>query len=231
MLGLLLVLILSLFMGRKIIASTPALRRSIKWTLVTALLIPEICLQIWYVSTGIWDRTTSLPLELCSLTMLFSAVMLMTNSRKLYPLMYFAGIGGALQAVLTPSLDFPFPHLRFFHFFVSHVAIILAPLYMTWIQKYRPSWKSIGWTMLFLNMAALVVGLINLALNSNYMFLMRKPNTPSLLDLLGPHPFYIFAEELIALLLFIIMFSLFFAIPDHFKKIRKKRKHLHETSF
>lgn len=195
-----------------------------------ALLLPEIYLQLWYVLNGIWDRTTSLPLELCSLTMFLSAIMLITDSRKLYPLVYFAGIGGALQAVFTPSLDFPFPHIRFFQFFITHIAIIIAPLYMTWIRGFRPNWKSIGWTMLFLNAAALVVGLINFALGSNYMFLMGKPSTPSLLDLLGPHPFYILVEELIALALFIVMFALFFAIPDRLRKSRGNRIKSQERS-
>ncbi|SMF81016.1 conserved hypothetical integral membrane protein TIGR02206 [Paenibacillus uliginis N3/975] len=219
-LALLLVLILTLFFCRRVISSRPAVRSTLKWVLIAALLLPEISLQLWYVSSGIWNRTTSLPLELCSLTMLLSAIMLMTGGRKLYPLVYFAGIGGALQAVLTPSLDYPFPHFRFFHFFVCHLAIIIAPLYMTWIRGYRPSWKSIGWTMVFLNVAALVVGLINFALGSNYMYLMSKPSTPSILDLLGPHPIYILVEELFALTLFIVMFTLFFAIPDRLRKSR-----------
>lgn len=212
------ILVITLFLCRKLISTKPVLRSMIKWLLVAALVLPEICLQIWYVSSGIWDRTSSVPLELCSLTMFLSAIMLVTDSRKIYPLVYFAGIGGALQAVLTPSLDYPFPHFRFFHFFVAHVAIIIAPLYMTWIRGYRPSWKSIGWTMVFLNAAALVVGLINLALGSNYMYLMRKPSTPSLLDLLGPHPFYLLVEEMFALVLFVLMFSLFFVIPDRVRR-------------
>lgn len=63
--------------------------------------------------------------------------------------------------------------------------------------------------MVFLNVSAFVVGLVNLAVGSNYMFLMRKPDTASPLDLLGPHPVYIFVEELIALTLFILMYIVF----------------------
>lgn len=223
-LGLLLFMILALFFCRKIISTKPIVRSIIKWLLVTSLVLPEICLQIWYVSIGIWDRTSSVPLELCSLTMFLSAIMLVTDSRKIYPLVFFAGIGGALQAVLTPSLDYPFPHFRFFHFFIAHLAIIIAPLYMTWIRGYRPQWVSIGWTMIFLNVAALVVGMINLALGSNYMYLMNKPSTPSILDLLGPHPFYLLVEELFALVLFVLMYTLFFAIPDRVRNSRNAQK-------
>lgn len=194
-----------------------------KWSLLAALSLPEASLHVWYVLTGIWDPATSIPLELCSLTLFLSIAILLTDDRRLYPLVYFAGIGGALQAILTPNLGYPFPHFRFFHFFIVHIAIILTALYMTWVRGYRPTWKSIGWTMVFLNVSAILVGLVNWAVGSNYMFLMRKPETASLLDLLGPHPIYILVEELIALVLFILMYAVFFAVPDHMHRRRRER--------
>lgn len=129
-----------------------------------------------------------------------------------------------MQAILTPDLGYPYPHFRFFHFFIVHIAIILTALYMTWVRGYRPRWVSIAWTMVFLNVSALVVGLVNLAVGSNYMFLMRKPENASLLDLLGPHPVYIFIEELIALGLFTLMYLVFFAIPDRVKRRSDKKE-------
>ncbi|MBX4147410.1 YwaF family protein [Paenibacillus lautus] len=215
---------LLLYLFRTVIASSTSLQKSVRWGLLAALSLPEASLHIWYASTGIWDPATSLPLELCSLTLFLSIAILLTDERRLYPLVYFAGIGGALQAILTPNLGYPFPHFRFFHFFVVHIAIILTALYMTWVRGYRPTWKSIGWTMVFLNVSAFVVGLVNLAVGSNYMFLMRKPDTASLLDLLGPHPVYIFVEELIALTLFILMYIVFFVMPDRIKRSRRRKQ-------
>ncbi|KOR90082.1 TIGR02206 family membrane protein [Paenibacillus solani] len=209
---------LLMYLFRSAIASKPFLQKAAKWSLLSALLLPEVSLHIWYVSMGIWDPATSLPLELCSLTLFLSIAILLTDERRLYPLVYFAGIGGAMQAILTPDLGYPFPHFRFFHFFIVHIAIILTALYMTWVRGYRPRWASIAWTMVFLNVSALLVGLINLAVGSNYMFLMRKPENASLLDLLGPHPVYIFVEELIALGLFTLMYLVFFALPDRVKR-------------
>ncbi|MUG66273.1 TIGR02206 family membrane protein [Paenibacillus campinasensis] len=213
---------LLLYWFRNRLAGSDRAQSIVKWTLLTALLLPEAALHIWYGVKGVWNPATSLPLELCSLTLFLSAALLITGADKLYPLVYFAGIGGAMQAILTPSLDYSFPHFRFFHFFIIHSAIILTALYMTWVRKYRPTWRSIGWTMLFLNGAALAVGLINMALGSNYMFLMRKPETSSLLDLLGPHPYYILAEELIVLMLFVVMYALFFALPSRVARYRKR---------
>ncbi|NMO96521.1 TIGR02206 family membrane protein [Paenibacillus lemnae] len=218
------VLILGLFLLRHRIAARPRIKSLIRRLLIAALLLPEAALQTWYLTAGIWDRSTSLPLELCSLTMFLGGIMLLTGNRLLYEILYFAGIGGALQAVLTPNLDYPFPHFRFIHFFIVHMAIILAPLYMTWIEGYRPRWMSILRNMIFLNGAALLVAAVNWAIGSNYMFLMHKPSTPSVLDWLGPHPVYILAEELIALLLFTVMYMIFFYLPDQMRQKRRKKR-------
>lgn len=151
---------------------------AVRYLLIVALLVPEVGLNIWYVMTDIWNVKHTLPLELCSITLILSIVMLMTRSYFLYQLLYFAGLGGAVQAILTPNLDYPFPHFRFFHFFIVHSAIVLAPLYMTWIEKMKPTLRSIGLTMLFLNGLAIVVGLTDYVLGANYMFLLHNPALP-----------------------------------------------------
>ncbi len=221
--GLLIVMILGLYVRRKEIRSRDAWHRAVRFGLLGILLISEVSLNVWYWAQGIWNIRHTLPFELCTITLLLSIIMLWSRSRFLYEILFFAGIGGALQAILTPNLAYGFPHFRFFQFFIAHAAIILASLYMTWIEQHRPTWKSIGKTMLFLNGLALVIGLLNYAIGSNYMFLMHKPDTPSILDMLGPYPYYLLAEEGIALLIFIVMYVVFFAIKDKIKERRRGR--------
>lgn len=215
--GLPIVMILGLYAGRKRIRSRKALRLGVRFGLLGFLLISEATLNVWYWTQGAWNVRHTLPLELCSITLLLSIIMLWSRSRWLYEVLFFAGIGGALQAILTPNLAYGYPHFRFFQFFIAHSLIILAPLYMTWIEQYRPTWKSIGKTMLFLNGLALIIGLLNYVIGANYMFLLRKPDTPSILDMLGPYPYYLLAEEGIALLIFIVMYGVFFALTDRIK--------------
>lgn len=196
-----------------------------RYALILLLTGSEAVLDIWNVAEGTWSLQYTLPLELCSLTLLLSIVMLLTRSRLLYGILFFAGIGGALQALITPNLGYAFPHIRFYQFFAAHILIVLASLYMTWIENYRPTWKSIGLTMVFLNIAALIVGIIDYILGSNYMFLMHKPSTASILDFLGPYPVYLLSEEGIALLIFTIMQLLFFVLPSKISKAGKTRGH------
>lgn len=223
----LIVCALMLWLTREWIRSNKPVSEGIRWLLITVLILSELTLNIWYVMQHIWDVQTSLPLELCSVTLLLSILMLIFRSRWLYPIILFAGIGGALQAVLTPNLAYAFPHYRFIHFFVAHIAIILAALYMTWIEGLKPTWKSVGGVMLFLNGLALMVWIVDDALGANYMFLAGKPSTPSILDVLGPYPLYILAEEAIALLFFSLLMLLFEVLPGGRLYIRFCRGALH----
>lgn len=121
--------------------------------------------------------------------------------------MYFLGIGGATQALLTPDAGiYGFPHFRFFQVIISHGAIVTAAIYMTFVDGYRPYRASLGRVALWGNIYMVVVGLINWVLGSNYLFIARKPDTPSLIDLLGPWPWYILSLELVALVLCLLLY-------------------------
>ncbi|KGE17879.1 TIGR02206 family membrane protein [Paenibacillus wynnii] len=218
---------LFLFFSRFTIRSTRELRNGIRLLLVMILIFCEAGLQLWYLSQDLWKPTHSLPLELCGITLMLSVVMLITRSRWLYSFLYFAGIGGAFIALVTPNLVYPFPHFRFLLFFVVHGAIILASLYMTWVEGFRPTWKSLGYTMVCLNAGAVAVWGADQLLGANYMFLSHKPDTYSFLDYFGPYPYYLLIEELFAFAVFLMMYVLFFWLPNRFRTRHHKGQKFH----
>jgi hypothetical integral membrane protein (TIGR02206 family) len=67
--------------------------------------------------------------------------------------------------------------------------------------------------MLWLNGYAVAVFCVNHVLGSNYLFVMRKPETASLFDVLGPWPIYLLGAEGVALVMFICLYMPF-AILD-----------------
>lgn len=185
-----------------------------RYGLAVLLIVCEASLQLWSAATGDWSWKHSLPLQLCSMMLLLSAVMLWRRSYRLFEFVYFAGIAGALQALATPDLDYGFPHFRFLLFMIAHIAIIAASLYMVAVEGYRPKFRSVGVAMLWLNVCALVAYGVNSITGANYMFLMRKPAGGSLLDLLGPWPWYLLVMEAVALVLFLMLYLPFaFANP------------------
>lgn len=218
------VLILLLFLFRRQLRSMSTRSSQLTRMGLAGFMIGcEILLQFWYVYGGIWSLQTSLPLELCSLSLLLSVLLLLTRKRWLYSALLFSGIAGALMAIVTPNLGYAFAHFRFIQFFTAHAMIILALLYMTWVEQLRPGWRSVAGSMIFVNVAALVVYIVDVLLGANYMFLRHKPNTPSVLDVLGPYPVYILGEELLALVLFSLLYLLLFAIPERLKRMAGKK--------
>jgi hypothetical integral membrane protein (TIGR02206 family) len=70
---------------------------------------------------------------------------------------------------------------------------------MTLVEGYRPEWLSLVRVVLEMLALVVVVGWINWRLGSNYMYLMRPPDTPSLIDRLGPWPWYLLSLFAMAL--------------------------------
>jgi hypothetical integral membrane protein (TIGR02206 family) len=178
----------------------PAPGKLARYGLAALLVSCEIALQVWYAVTDNWGLY-SLPFQLCSIMMWLSAILLLTRNKRLYEITFFLGIMGALQALLTPNLDQTFPQFRYFHFFIAHSAIVGASVFMTVVEGYRPRvssvFRAIGW----LHVLAIPAAITNSLTDSNFMFLARKPNTASLLDLLAPWPWYLLQLELVAIIL------------------------------
>jgi len=173
-------------------------KAAVRWTLALILWLNEFAWHYWNFSVGRWTIQTMLPLHLCSVLVWVGALMLVTKSYRTYEFMYFMGIAGAIQALATPDLGiYGFPHFRFFQTFISHGLIVTSAIYMTVVEGFRPTLKSIPRVVIWMNLYALVVFFVNTAIGSNYLMINHKPETPSLLDLLPEWPIYILYMELI----------------------------------
>lgn len=194
----------------------------IKLLILFCLIGSELSLNIWYLANGVWDVAYTLPLQLCSLSLYLSIFMLVMKKYALFEITFFLGLGGALQALITPELYYDFPHFRYFHFFIAHISIVLASLYMVLVVKYKPTFKSVLKSMLALNLIAIFVYTMNELTGGNYMFLSKKPSNPSLIDYLGEYPWYLVSLELVASILFFILYSVF-PIHNYIKRRTKKK--------
>ena len=139
------------------------------------------------------------PLQLCDLAFFMTVWALWSLRRPVAELAYFWGLAGSLQAVLTPDVHEPFPSYWWVKFFVSHCGIVLSALYLGLSGRVRPTARSVWRIWLVTNVYAGVAGIANWLFGTNFGYLAHKPMQPSVLDYLGPWPYYIGGMELIAL--------------------------------
>jgi hypothetical integral membrane protein (TIGR02206 family) len=143
-----------------------------RYIIASALILQEISLSVWRAYNGAWHPGTSLPLHLCGASIVLSAIMLINKNYTLFEINYFWGLGGAIQALLTPDIGmYGFPHYRFFQFFTSHGLIIVAVLYMVFVHQYAPKHRSI-WKVFKITLVYTgVIAIFNLIFNGNYLFI------------------------------------------------------------
>ena len=195
-------------------------RRKIRVALGIILWVNEASYHIWNIYYGRWNIQEHLPLHACSVLIWLAGFMLIFKNYTIYEFAYFMGIGGAIQALLTPDIGiYGFLHFRFFQTFISHGLLVTSAVYLTVVEGMRPTWKSLLKVMVVLNLYMAVVFVINQLIGSNYLFVAHKPYTPSLLDMLPAWPWYIFYIEAIGLVVFLLLY-----VPFIIKDWRAKRQ-------
>lgn len=160
-----------------------------------SLILIEGMNHVWMHINGVWSFGRSLPLELCNIALILCIFLLMTRRKIFFELMFFIAVLGATQAIITPALTYDFPHFRYFRFFYEHIMVVWAALYFTWVKGYYPSFRSLRKLLIFINLLLPIIFFVNNQADGNYWFLRHKPESPSLFDLLGPYPWYIFTLE------------------------------------
>ncbi len=174
-----------------------SLDRKTRRVFAAVLLIVQLSLQVYSMLPGQWDLGLSLPFQLCDLAWMVAVHALWTGRPWAYGLLYYWGLTLTSQAVITPQLDFDFPHVQFLMFWFSHCLVVLAAVYMTWGGGWRPTWRAMALAL----SATVGWGFVMLAFNSlagtNYLYVSHKPPGKSILDVLGDWPYYLVAEVLI----------------------------------
>mgnify|MGYP001954186647 CR=1 FL=1 len=205
--GIFILIAISIFLFRDKLAAGEWRKTEIGFAI--SLILIDLTYHLWMVVNGSWNVSHSLPLELCNISLVLTVLLLLTRQKLIYEVLLFTALLGASQAIITPSLNYDFPHFRFFHFFYTHIMITWVTLYFTWAKGYRPTIWSVVKLMFFLNILMPIIILINKLVNGNYMFLSKKPDRWSLLDVLGPYPWYILSLEGLSITLSLIVWLVF----------------------
>jgi len=120
-----------------------------------------------------------------------------------FEIAYFWGLGGTVQALVTPNLQALFPHYHFMQYFVTHGGILIVIVYLVAAWGMHPRKGAVLRTFLVTNAYMVAVALVNVVmrlsgLDANYMFLCHRPEGQSPFFFL-PWPWYILFLEVVAL--------------------------------
>ena len=170
-------------------------RRRIKWGMGGLLLITFVEGHFWYAFHGEWVMAERLPLHMCGAMVWVSIYGLWTDRPWTRPLMYYLGIAGAIQGVLQPDSPYGLPHVRFVATMLSHTTLVVAGLWVILVEKYTPSLRSTLWTLALVHVYAAVIFVFNLLVGSNYLYIVEKPESASLMDIFPEWPWYLLVLE------------------------------------
>jgi hypothetical integral membrane protein (TIGR02206 family) len=186
------------------------IERAIIAVLSAVLVLNYVAYLIFIRSRGLVDWRQMLPLQMCDWGMVVVIVAMWTGSQRWFEVAYFWGIGGTLQAVLTPNLRFGFPDWRFISFFTSHSGIIVGVVFLMLTRRYRPYPMSIVRVWLWSEFYFVVTLIADELTGFNYGFLLHKPEAFSILSFLSDsRPLYLLQMHGVALLFFLGLYAPF----------------------
>lgn len=152
---------------------------------------------------GSWEN--NLPLHFCSFMSIAAFIALWWRKHWACSLVFFAVLTASIQALITPAMASGYPTAAFFTFFISHgllmVVALAIPVLIGWRARGYDDLKTLG----LMNLYVLAIIPVNFWLGTNYGYTQGAPVPGTLLDYLGPAPWYYLWVELPVLAVFRIM--------------------------
>ncbi len=156
-----------------------------------------------------------LPLHLCPIVIILSIFMMFFHSEVLFQPVYFWSIG-AFFAILMPDIRDGMSNFASQSFFITHFFILFSTAYAFVHFRFRPTKAGFLCSFLLLVTLAFIMYFVNNKLGTNFLYVNHPPVTKSLMDFMGPWPYYIFSIAGID-----IAISFFMYLP--FRKNKKSK--------
>jgi hypothetical integral membrane protein (TIGR02206 family) len=201
------------------------------------LLLNESVYILWLATHQRFNWAYHLPLNLCDTAVLICIIQLLLRkkSQVLFEVLYFAGLGGAVQALLTPVVGrFGFPHFACLTLFHLHGFLVAVPLYLALIRKMKITFRSLVRFFIIMNGYLAFVYFVNWVIQylppsyeaGNYLFISYPPATGSIIDFLvtifGPSPGYILGLELLGTLICLLLWIPFAVVRKRSARGRRE---------
>jgi hypothetical integral membrane protein (TIGR02206 family) len=185
-----------------LVRARPSLERPIRLGLAALLAANQLAYLGYAAARGWIAPPAGLPLELCDVAVWLAVAALSAAPPAAGELLYFVGLAGTVQALLTPDLGVAFPSYPAAKFFLGHGGTVAAALLLLATGRLRPRPGAWWRALVVLNAYAAAVLVLDRLAGTNYLYLAHKPPVPTLLDRMGPWPWYVLAADALAAALF-----------------------------
>ena len=179
---------------------------------VLGIKIAELIFRHYYYGETVAEL---LPLHLCPIVIILSIFMMFFHSEVLFQPVYFWSIG-AFFAILMPDIRDGMSNFASQSFFITHFFILFSTAYAFVHFRFRPTKVGFLCSFLLLVTLAFIMYFVNNKLGTNFLYVNHPPVTKSLMDFMGPWPYYIFSLAGID-----IAISFFMYLP--FRKNKKSK--------
>ncbi|HYW23352.1 MAG TPA: TIGR02206 family membrane protein [Terriglobales bacterium] len=196
-----------------------ARRRPGRWTLAACAALgaltfgAEAAWIVWLARQGGWTPAVGLPLQLCDAATVLAAAALWSRRRVLVEVLWFWAMAGTVQALLTPDIPDPYPSFLWFQYYVAHGGVVAAALFLVAGLGIAPRRGAALRAAALTAAYAAVVGAVDVATGGDYLYLRSRPLHPSLLDVMGPWPWYLLSATALAIVLFALLQAPFASGP------------------
>ena len=161
---------------------------------------------------GSFDFSLHLPLHLCRFANLMILPVMFYRSDRVFQILYYWGLSGMFQGIISPDFLEDFPHFHYFRYFAGHHLLVVGMIYAVIVYDLKPTLIGMKNAFIGINIFLLIAFIFNILLDANYFWIMGKPPAGSLLDYMGPWPWYILIGEFVALIHFIIAYFIYLMI-------------------
>lgn len=194
-------------------SATAKAKRAANLTLAVVLVVCVLCDPLWtwlrYRVEPDYARWmligNALPLHFCDVVSFLLAWALIRPRQRIAELGYLWGLAGTFQGLITPTLKHGWDSPEYWTFFAQHGGVPVAALTLVFGAGLRPQpgalWRAMAWGWLYMA----IIFLVNLLLGTNYGFFNRPPEVPSLIDYMGPWPWYLLTLQGVAVLFFFLL--------------------------
>ena len=192
---------------RKPLGATAGRRRWVPIGMTMLAWVFEIAFHIWtYFADYNWIFNL-VPLEMCSISMYLSVVLVLTRNQGVFEFYYFISIGAVAALAFPAGGAYGPDHLRFWVYFVCHGFIVWVAVWFLVVERYRLR-RSAYWRMLLILIPlAGFIRFVDWKFGVNYMYLAGPSGgATSPLDFLGDGVGYLVKLVLIALTVLGLMY-------------------------